>query len=581
MNTNKLKRYIYNLRSNVALGIAYVAMLMLVEMMQLNTLRWWDPLVATAFNLVFYCSMVWLLMFFAAIIGGRASKVVHAMAHIVTGIYAISSLFLMVFFHRHWDAFSMQFLHETNGTEASEFVKAYIFSWKSLAIAIASALFFLGEWWMYRHIGSTRLVPKHNFARWTLAVIVVLSAGNVFFFSTDSDRNYELTAHFKTPIKRNAIWTLWQSVLQYDEFRDEFEKCATTMSSYTEHPSCREQDADLVIIIGESFCKHMSNLYDGKYNTNPLLLRRLRDGGLYLFKDVIASDNGTTQNFKYFMSTTSVNEKAKWCDKPLFPAILRKCGYRSIYYSNQFVANDNLGQWDASMGFINHPGIEPYIIDWHNTQKFSYDLQLVDDYAKHRHEAEVKNRNLYIFHLYGQHSMSAQRYPHNMQPFSMQDVSNTYAVGNGKPLSDTQRQDIADYLNATAYNDLVVDSIIRLFDNRNAIIVYFSDHGEEIHYFRQQCGRTDLAKDVPMALRVQLDVPFMVYATPLYRKLHPETCRSLARATSQRFMTDDLPHLLFDLLGVRSKFFCPQRSPINKKYVAPLHRRLQNGRLYD
>lgn len=162
---------------------------------------------------------------------------------------------------------------------------------------------------------------------------------------------------------------------------------------------------DVVLIIGESFNKHFSNLYDGKYNTNPLLAKRLEEGEgpagtekgkLFVFNDVISSDNGTTQNFKYFLSMASVADKKKgisWCDQPLFPTILRSCGFNVVYFSNQFAPNDNLGQWDASMGFVNHPGIEPYIFDHRNNQKFAYDLELVNDFARQRQTLERPNRN--------------------------------------------------------------------------------------------------------------------------------------------------------------------------------------------
>ena len=62
-------------------------------------------------------------------------------------------------------------------------------------------------------------------------------------------------------------------------------------------------------------------------------------------------------------------------------------------------------------------------------------------------------------------------------------------------LSDAEQQSVADYLNATRYNDLVVDHIIRLFEKRNAIVLYFADHGEEVYNYRHQLGCTDLAAD--------------------------------------------------------------------------------------
>lgn len=189
---------------------------------------------------------------------------------------------------------------------------------------------------------------------------LLLMLGHAYFFSFNADENFDRTARCYSPIKRNAFWNLWQSCLKYGEFRAEFERCATVQQQYNEHPQCAETEADLVFIIGESFSRHMSNLYDGAYNTNPLLVQRQRTdkGRLFVFTNAIATDNGTTQNFKYFMSTASVDQKGvAWCDRPLFPTILRRCGYNVTFYSNQFAPNDNLGQWDASMDLSITPAL--------------------------------------------------------------------------------------------------------------------------------------------------------------------------------------------------------------------------------
>ncbi len=68
----------------------------------------------------------------------------------------------------------------------------------------------------------------------------------------------------------------------------------------------------------------------------------------------------------------------------------------------------------------------------------------------------------------------------------------------------------------------MVDSIIRMFENRNAVVMYLSDHGEEVHNFRNQYGRTDINKDCRESYAPQFDIPFMVYLTPSYAKEHPE-----------------------------------------------------------
>ena len=566
---------------------AYVIMMMSVELMHIEVKQWWEPLVSVPFNTMFYATLAWLLCATASCLPRAAARLLHAAAHIAAGFYAVSSAFLGVMFHRRWDAFTMQFLHETNRREASEFVRDYIFDWHTAAIVLCALLLIAAERAASRRPEThTPLLPRHTAMRTAAVTLMAVMLSHTLLFSTDCQRNYRWADRLRSPLKRNAAWHTWQSVLLYGESRGEFDRCAATLARYNERPQCNDGDnTDMVIIIGESFNRHMSSLYGYPLDTNPRLAARAArttrqgEGGLWLFNNVSASDNGTTQNFKYFLSMASVNDTAAWCDKPLLPAVMKSCGYNVIYYSNQFVREETLGRWDASMGFINLPAIERHIIDHRNTRKYRYDMDLVRDYAARRRSLETQGRNLCLFSLYGQHHNAQERYPESMAAYGTSDIRD----GQGDTmdgLSEAQRQDIAHYLNATLYNDLVTDSIISMFDSRSAIIIYFADHGEEIHNWRDRYGRSDLSHDSRKAMPQQLDVPFMIYLTAEYRRLHPHTEERIASATGRRFMTDDLPHVVCDLLNINTIYYNPRLSLINAAYDEPKRLRLQNGMSY-
>ena len=71
---------------------------------------------------------------------------------------------------------------------------------------------------------------------------------------------------------------------------------------------------------------------------------------------------------------------------------------------------------------------------------------------------------------------------------------------------------IATYDNATLYNDAVMGHIFDLYRNKNAVVVYFSDHGEEIYDYRDQRGRhVSYAPSADM-LRHQNEVPFVIWS---------------------------------------------------------------------
>lgn len=564
-----------NKRISPVVCATYVVLLMMPEMFMLNTHTWWDAPVATVFNLLFYGVFSWVLCALASLAGRKSERIIHIVMQSAVAVYSISNVFMLIMFNRHWDAYSWQFLGETNGHESSEFFSSYVLSFPTLLLLVVYMLLFGAEIYFRRRVAHWRIFPTHRIPMIALSALCLVMIAQIVFFGSDVETNYIRVARFKSPIKRNATWNIWQSVLAYKGFHDEFSSCARSLHEYKEKVWCSEQESDFVLIVGESFNRHMSNLYDGKYNTNPRLKNRVGEGSLFVFNDVISSDNGTTQNFKQFLSPVAVGDSSKWCDAPLFPFLLRRCGYNVVFYSNQFAGMEMDKKYNASMGFFNAPDIAPYIFDHHNTHVFDNDILLLDEYKRKQSDIETNKRNFIIFHLCGQHAAYSERYPETMVKFNANDIKSKL------PLNDEQRGVVADYLNATLYNDLVVDSIISMFSNRNAIVLYFSDHGEEVYNFRLQQERTDLKTDDPRAMRYQLDIPFLIYVSPLYAAKHPQQVERIRRSVNRPFMTDNLPQVIFDLLGVHTSYYKPSHSVINEEYRPQKQRILQIGRVYQ
>lgn len=74
-----------------------------------------------------------------------------------------------------------------------------------------------------------------------------------------------------------------------------------------------------------------------------------------------------------------------------------------------------------------------------------------------------------------------------------------------------KKKEIADYDNATRYNDYVLMQIINRFRNQNTVLLYFSDHGEEVYDYRDHKGR-DLSSNTISYnyLKYQHEIPFMI-----------------------------------------------------------------------
>ena len=348
--------------------------------------------------------------------------------------------------------------------------------------------------------------------------------------------------------------------MYYDD-KDLLDVCIASQKN-TEIVGCSVKSKNIVLIIGETYNRHHSSLYGYDLETMP----ECKNFGAIVFSDVISPANATTSVFRYLLSFAEVNGNERWCDTPLFPSIFRQAGYNVVFYSNQYVVEGELGFYDASAGFFNHPAIYGQLFNTRNHSRFGYDMGLVDDFKQNRTSLETDSLNLIIFHLIGQHSPAVERYPHEYSDFSVDDY-------NRPDLSKEQLQYIADYDNATRYNDSVIAEIVRMFENQDAIVIYFADHGEEVYDFRDKAGRFyDFDKTGADGLHNQIDVPFLVFASEKYRESHPEVMAAISDAVKKPFMTDLLPHLLLGLAGIDCKWYDAMKDLFNPCYDSSRHR---------
>lgn len=172
--------------------------------------------------------------------------------------------------------------------------------------------------------------------------------------------------------------------------------------------------------------------------------------------------------------------------------------------------------------------------------------------------------NLIIIHLMGQHVDAKNRYPDIAQYnyFSKDSI-----LRKDSYLTDTKKQEIAEYDNATRYNDEVIKKVIDFNRDKNSVIVYFSDHGEEIYDYRDHKGRDLSSSNITYDyLRSQHEIPFMIWCSDLFLSNNPTTIKMIKSSIDKPFMTDNLSHLLFHLGGIMSSYYKPKKDLLGEGY---------------
>ena len=307
--------------------------------------------------------------------------------------------------------------------------------------------------------------------------------------------------------------------------------------------------------------------YDKK--TTPRQDKRARGRTLVPFSDVVCPWNLTSFVFKHLFSLYTVGDKGEWCDYPLFPELFRKAGYHVTFVTNQFLPQAKEAVYDFSGGFfLNNPQLSKAMFDTRNKSLFRFDAGLICDFDKIRPEQE--ERNLVIFHLKGQHVDYRTRFPLERRKFVPEDYDRS-------DLKQKELRVLADYDNATLYNDSIVDAIIKRFDKQEAIVIYVPDHGEEcygegVHFY----GRMHSAEITQRLAHEEFEIPFWIWCSKKYRMAHPEVWRRIQKSKHKPYMTDALAHLLLYLGGVHTPYYKEQLNVLSPSYDEDRPRLLKN-----
>ena len=509
---------------------------------------------------------------------------------------------------------------ETNSREAGDFFNTYlstdvIFSpigW--LLLLILFHILFVCRQWLYKfipenykHLLQNAIVKLRLFAcRFHLhfvagiAVLCLLIAGVINSYNNKVQMTRLMTAdtigtveHILTEKNRACfylpIYRLAFSVYSNHLASQQVNRCIAAAKT-VKVDSCSYQSPNIVLIIGESYGKVHSQLYGYKYPTTPRQVKLERSGLLTRFSDVVSCWNLTSFVFKNVLSMHVVGQKGEWCDYALFPELFKKAGYNVTFLTNQFLPQAKEAIYDFSGGFfLNNPELSKFLFTTRNKSLHRFDEGLLADYdglvksgdivinnARDRKSA-AKDPNLIIFHLIGQHVNYRTRVPNDRRVFTAADYAES------RPdLSERRRRVLADYDNACLYNDSIVASIIKRFENTNSIVIYMPDHGEECYEPGRNfiCRNHSADVDWPLA-HYEFEVPFWIYCTHRYAVTHPEIFKAIKDAKDKRFMTDALPHMLVWLAGISAKDYRPEYNLLSPQYNERRPRILKHVADYD
>ena len=519
----------------------------------------------------------WMLIFLhaymlAAVVTFSKSKVVKALAYIVIYVLFTTEITLEWIFGMNISPNVIMLFVETNARESKEFLESMLDKpqlWQvPLCVAGMIVLNIIVEKNRLR-VNQWCKGPKTTKVLRGIAIIllvggVIFSYNYVKLFLCDEMNEVdEWRSHMRNP--DDLVTKVVVSFYDMSIAEKEMSRVITLAEQVEALPQSASNDSlNVIVVIGESYIREHAALYGYPLQTTPFLSHEQKEGRLFVFTDMVSPYNQTTRVIRNLLSCNSIGHYEDWSSAPPFTAIYKKNGYHVTMYDNQ--KNFDMGFVFAySLNtYLYHPQIMKACYHETNDSTFEFDGQMVDDYQKRQTPSA---KRLVLFHLLGQHVGFEYRYPKNFAYFNEDSLS----FRKEPWLTKDMREDIVHYDNATRYNDHVLQQIIGLYDQQNTIVVYLSDHGEEVYDYRENSGRDDwgMGSDPRQVLRWQYMVPFVVWCSDKYAATHPDIIKQLQNATSRPAMLDNVCQLLFHLSDLKTPYYNKTRDVLSSDYVCP------------
>ncbi len=534
-------------------------------------------------SLLELCIDTYFLCLFISLFPKRVKGIFRAFLYIILYVVAIIDMTCYVRLGMGILPIYYQTFVQSNLNETTEMLETYL----STSIILSPLLLILVLLLLHIIVSCRKIKINYSFIHpysrpIKLFITILLFCSLVFSYGNKKYLFYRIICqtselefqekYFMTPKTGYylPIYRLAYSISEYNSLKYVTKALRKTLNKNAVD-SCQYICPDIVLIIGESYNRHHSQLYGYSLPTTPCQTALYQTGRLVPFTDVISSWNMTCESFEDFFSLYAVGSNENWYDYPFLTTMFRQAGYEVFFLSNQFVMNpsESFSAFIEDI-FINDKEISELQFSHRNENIHPYDMGLLDDYQKMKKLSSA--HNLWIFHTMGLHAKFSERYPSEWKKFTSADYHRP-------DLNEEMLEELADYDNAILYNDYFLNAVINAFKDKEAVIVFLSDHGERVFDNSTEFGR-NLTWNVN-DIKQQFEIPFWFYFTEAYREKHPEVVETVISVKNKRYMTDIISHTLIHLAGIQSKYYRPEYDILNPAYDEQRKRMIRNQRDFD
>ena len=362
-------------------------------------------------------------------------------------------------------------------------------------------------------ISMKRFRMEHITSKWfhfILSLIIVLAPLNV--------------GATNNAIVKRIPYSIFFTVTEYIDNRTSVD---TIRPDFKGSATCNTDSITVVFIIGESLRASSMQINGYERATTPLLCQ---EDNVVSMSNIYSDYILTHLSIPHFMTRSDENYPDRAYIERSFISLMKRAGYSSAWLANQesiksfvyFMKECDRLKYVSS-------GKVSYIYDkWLDTDLLPfYDEEL----------SRPESRKLIILHTVGSHWYYNTHFTDEYEKFQ--------PVTDSKILSSNSYEQIRNsYDNSILYSDYFWNQVINRLRNRNAVLIYLSDHGESMgedgHFIH---GSVD---NEPQ----HLPGCFIWYSDE-YARRYPQKVRSLRSNKDKRFKSYFLFHSILDAADIQ------------------------------
>lgn len=310
-----------------------------------------------------------------------------------------------------------------------------------------------------------------------------------------------------------------------------------------------KQDEPLIVVlvIGESMRGDILSINGYTDHDNTPLLRKVDN--LVSFTNATSAATSTRISIPYMLTSAVPPNFAQSLNEKSIISIFKHMGfttswignqgafgfYETTYASNILESDYHVIQEDLGKTFkLNKSDIHD-----------GYILPILDNRLK-----EVEGNHFIVVHMIGSHWNFNNRYPenfgHRFTPICSESHESQCSPEALKNL----------YHNTIAYSDYVLNEIILKLQNKNAFMIYASDHGYSLGE-RNLFGNAYALSNVP---REQISIGMFSWSSNKFLQYYPYLLQKISEKKSSDISHDYIFHSLLDCIGVESNYVNPDLS---------------------